>query len=101
MITTLVNLSNIVYNEQTRTWPSIGPKGGPAAAIPAGILVLNLEEWSILSATFFIDFNRATDLDMVTNGNCDTFETQFLLFLFSYPISHKIEQTIEKEKQTY
>lgn len=53
------------------TCPSIGPNGGPAAAIPAGTLVLNLDEWSILSATFFMDFNLATDLDIFRfDGRC-------------------------------
>lgn len=52
-------------NLEKFTWPNMGPKGGPAAAIPAGMFVLNFEEWSILSATFFIDFNRATDLDIL------------------------------------
>lgn len=51
----------------------MGPKGGPGAAIPAGISVLNFEEWSILSATFFIDFNRATDFDILLKvTSCET-----------------------------
>lgn len=53
------------------TCPSIGPSGGPAAAIPAGIFVFNLVVWVIFSAVFFkaLSFPAALDIFDIFNEN--------------------------------
>lgn len=94
MITTPILLWYYVSYDMMHTWPSMGPKGGPAAAIPAGIFVLNLELWSILSATFFIDLSLATDLDMLTNRNWNIYLDLMLYVIIFYKLYN-----ISKRKQ--
>lgn len=48
-----------------RTWPNIGPSGGPAAAIPAGIFVFNLVVCVTRSTVFFNDFNLPAAFDIL------------------------------------
>lgn len=46
------------------TCPSMGPKGGPAAAIPAGMFVRNLPCATLSTTAFFTDFSLAAALDI-------------------------------------
>lgn len=58
----------------------MGPSGGPAAAIPAGIFVFNLVVCVIRSTVFFRDFNLPAAFDILIDltrkqvGNLDVMQ---------------------------